>query len=359
MAQQIRAAVGMSGGVDSSAAAWLLKEQGYAVIGVTMKLFGNDDIAVQGESRCCSLDDVEDARAVARRLAIPHYVFNFGDEFHRQVMAPFAAAYERGETPNPCVECNRCLKFGAMLRRGRELDWDKAATGHYVRLEQDLGAGRWLLKRAAYRKKDQSYVLWPLNQEQLAHSLFPLGGLSKEDVRQIAAEQGFVNARKRESQDICFVPDGDYAAFIARCVGEPSPEGDFLDAEGRVLGRHKGFLRYTRGQHKGLGLVTEQPLYVQRKDPDTKAIYLGPDAALYSREATVRDCSWIAVEALTEPRRVTAKIRHSRQDCPATVEPLEGGRVRILFDEAQRACAPGQSAVFYEGDAVLGGGFLE
>ncbi len=196
MDRPVRAAVGMSGGVDSSAAAWLLQQQGYEVVGVTMKLFGNDDIAVQGESRCCSLDDVEDARAVARRLNIPHYVFNFGEEFRRCVMEPFAAAYERGETPNPCVECNRCLKFGVMLRRGQELDWDMAATGHYVRLERDEGAGRWLLKRAAHREKDQSYVLWPLDQQQLAHSLFPLGGLSKAEVRQIAAEQGFVNARK-------------------------------------------------------------------------------------------------------------------------------------------------------------------
>ena len=352
----------MSGGVDSSVCALLLQEAGFDVRGATMVLRGGEVLGAAGEgegSTCGSSRDVEDARAVCRRLGILHDAFELRDRFDAAVVRPFCDAYLAGRTPNPCIDCNRFLKFEALQKRRREMGLDYVATGHYARRRWDEATGRWQLLRASDPVKDQSYVLYHLTQDTLSHMLFPLGELTKDEVRELARAHGFVTAEKPESQDICFVPDGDYAAFIARCVGEPSPEGDFLDAEGRVLGRHKGFLRYTRGQHKGLGLVTEQPLYVQRKDPATKAIYLGPDAALYSREATVRDCSWIAVEALTEPRRVTAKIRHSRQDCPATVEPLGGGRVRILFDEAQRACAPGQSAVFYEGDAVLGGGFLE
>ena len=355
--KETKVLLAMSGGVDSSAAGKLLRDAGYDCVGCTMKLYENEDAGLSRSRTCCSLEDVEDARSAAFRLGIPYYVFNFTDAFREKVIGKFTASYCQGLTPNPCIDCNRYLKFGALFQRAELLGCRYVATGHYARI--DCRDGRYHLRKARDESKDQSYVLYMLSQDQLARTLFPLGEMEKPAIRDLAEQAGLVTARKRDSQDICFVPDGDYAAFIARCVGEPSPEGDFLDAEGRVLGRHKGFLRYTRGQHKGLGLVTEQPLYVQRKDPDTKAIYLGPDAALYSREATVRDCSWIAVEALTEPRRVTAKIRHSRQDCPATVEPLEGGRVRILFDEAQRACAPGQSAVFYEGDAVLGGGFLE
>ena len=349
-----RVFVGMSGGVDSSAAALLLQRQGQAVEGIHLQLLGGLPLPPGSAAPAAA-----DARAVAEKLGVPIHFLDLSREFRESVAADFVAEYQAGRTPNPCIVCNRRIKFGAMLDAALSLGGDSLATGHYARIRYDAASGRWLLLRGTDPARDQSYFLYRLTQFQLAHTLFPLGEMEKPAIRDLAEQAGLVTARKRDSQDICFVPDGDYAAFIARCVGEPSPEGDFLDAEGRVLGRHKGFLRYTRGQHKGLGLVTEQPLYVQRKDPDTRAIYLGPDAALYSREATVRDCSWIAVEALTEPRRVTAKIRHSRQDCPATVEPLEGGRVRILFDEAQRACAPGQSAVFYEGDAVLGGGFLE
>lgn len=350
-----RVLVGMSGGVDSAACVLLLQKQGYDVSGVTLRLHHYKD----RPGTCGSADDIEEAARVAAQMGISHRVLDLCDLFRREVMGHFVSEYCAGRTPNPCLDCNRELKFGAMLDWALDHGFDYVSTGHYARVGFDAASGRHLLLRGVDAHKDQSYVLYQMTQRQLAHLLLPVGEYSKPEIRALAADFGLENAQKPDSQDICFVPDGDYAAFIARCVGEPSPEGDFLDAEGRVLGRHKGFLRYTRGQHKGLGLVTEQPLYVQRKDPDTKAIYLGPDAALYSREATVRDCSWIAVEALTEPRRVTAKIRHSRQDCPATVEPLEGGRVRILFDEAQRACAPGQSAVFYEGDAVLGGGFLE
>ena len=354
-----KALIGMSGGVDSSVAAFLVQQQGYGCIGATMRLFSNDVLGQGQESTCCSLDDVEDARSVARRMGIPHYTFNFQDTFRETVMEKFVRSYESGLTPSPCIDCNRYLKFGAMLQRAQELGCWYVVTGHYAQIRQDPETGRYLLYKAADRAKDQTYFLYPLTQDMLSHTLFPLGEMEKPAIRDLAEQAGLVTARKRDSQDICFVPDGDYAAFIARCVGEESPEGDFLDEAGNVLGRHKGFLRYTRGQHKGLGLVTEQPLYVQRKDPDTKAIHLAPDAALYSREAAVRDCNWITVEDLTAPARVTAKIRHSRRDCPTTVEPLGEGRVRVRFDEPQRACAPGQSAVFYQGDAVLGGGFLE
>ena len=270
---------------------------------------------------------------MAEKLGVPLHLLDLSREFRESVAADFIQEYQAGRTPNPCIVCNRRIKFGAMLDAALSLGGEYLATGHYARIRYDAPSGRWLLLRGTDPARDQSYFLCRMTQFQLSRTLFP--------------------------QDICFVPDGDYAAFIARCVGEESPAGDFLDAEGKVLGRHKGFLRYTRGQHKGLGLVTEQPLYVQSKDPVTHAIRLGPDADLYSREATVRDCHWIALADLTAPRRATVKIRHSRRECPAALEPLGDGRVRILFDEAQRACAPGQSAVFYDGEAVLGGGFLE
>lgn len=358
MDRQIRAAVGMSGGVDSSVAAWLLKEQGYDVMGVTMRLFGNEILAVQGESRCCSLDDVEDARAVARRLEIPHYVFNFGEPFRRCVMEPFAAAYERGETPNPCVECNRCLKFGAMLQRGRELNWEKIATGHYVRLEQDGGSGRWYLKRAAHREKDQSYVLWSLDQEQLEHSLFPLGGLSKDEVRQIAQEQGFVTARKGDSQDICFIPDGDYVSFL-RTRGAPLREGDFVDGDGHVLGRHKGLPCYTIGQGSGLGIALGKRVYVLDKRPQDNTVVLGDNDRLFRRELTAGSVNWIAGVTPASSFRCTAKTRYSQMDTPALAEPLPDGRLRLIFDQPQRAITPGQAVVLYDDEEVLGGGTIE
>ena len=349
-----RVFVGMSGGVDSSAAALLLQRQGHGVEGIHLRLLEGLPLPPGSASPAA-----EDAQAVAEKLGVPLHLLDLSREFRESVAADFIAEYQAGRTPNPCVVCNRRIKFGAMLDAALSLGGEYLATGHYARIRYDGTSGRWLLLRGTDPARDQSYFLYRLTQFQLSHTLFPLGEMEKPAIRDLAEQAGLVTARKRDSQDICFVPDGDYAAFIARCVGEESPEGDFLDEAGNVLGRHKGFLRYTRGQHKGLGLVTEQPLYVQRKDPDTKAIHLAPDAALYSREAAVRDCNWITVEDLTAPARVTAKIRHSRRDCPATVEPLGEGRVRVRFDEPQRACAPGQSAVFYQGDAVLGGGFLE
>ena len=351
-----RVAVAMSGGVDSSAAAFLLKEAGHDLIGVTMKLFDNGDAGVSGESACCSLDDAEDARAVARLLGFPHYVFNFSHPFRTQVMDRFACAYERGETPNPCIDCNKYLKFGSLLQRARELDRDYVATGHYVRLEHDQGSGRWLLRKALHPEKDQSYVLYNLTQEQLAHSLFPLGGLSKPEIRAIAEEQGLINARKRESQDICFVPDGDYAAFIRRHTGHDYPSGPFLDQNGRVLGAHTGIVDYTVGQRRGLGVSSTQGrLYVKEVRPQENTVVLSDNASLFARTLTADRLNLIPMERLDAPLRLRAKIRYRMAEQPCTVEQTGPDQVRVVFDQPQRAITPGQAVVFYDGDLMVGG----
>lgn len=351
-----RIAVAMSGGVDSSAAAWLLKEQGHDLIGVTLKLFDNGDAGIVGESSCCSLDDVEDARAVARQLGFPHYVFNFSQSFRCQVMDRFVAAYEAGETPNPCIDCNRYIKFEALLQRARELRRQAVATGHYARLEFEAGSGRWLLKKAVHPEKDQSYVLYPLTQEQLSCSRFPLGELSKAEIREIAQEQGFVNARKRESQDICFVPDGDYAAFIRRHTGKEYPAGPFLDQEGRVLGTHEGIIGYTVGQRRGLGVSSNQGrLYVKEVRPQDNTVVLSGSQALFSRTVLARDLNLIAVSRLDSPTRMWAKVRYRQQEQPCVAEQLDENTIRVTFDQPQRAVTPGQALVLYDGEVVVGG----
>ena len=351
-----RVAVAMSGGVDSSAAAFLLREAGHDLIGITMKLFDNGDAGIQGESACCSLDDAEDARAVARQLGFPHYVFNFSRPFRAQVMDRFACAYERGETPNPCIDCNKYLKFGALLQRARELDRDYVATGHYVRLEHDQGSGRWLLRKALHPEKDQSYVLYNLTQDQLSHSLFPLGGLSKPDIRAIAAEHGLINARKGESQDICFVPDGDYAAFIRRHTGREYPSGPFLDQEGNVLGTHTGIVDYTVGQRRGLGVSSNRGrLYVKEVRPRDNTVVLSDNASLFARSLTADRLNLIPLDRLDAPLRLRAKIRYRMAEQPCTVEQTGPDRVRVVFDQPQRAITPGQAVVFYDGDLVVGG----
>lgn len=351
-----RVAVAMSGGVDSSAAAFLLKEAGHDLIGITMKLFDNGDAGVEGESACCSLDDAEDARAVARQLGFPHYVFNFSRPFRAQVMDRFACAYERGETPNPCIDCNKYLKFGSLLQRARELDRDYVATGHYVRLEHDQGSGRWLLRKALHPEKDQSYVLYNLTQDQLSHSLFPLGGLSKPEIRAIAAEHGLINARKGESQDICFVPDGDYAAFIRRHTGREYPSGPFLDQEGNVLGTHTGIVDYTVGQRRGLGVSSNRGrLYVKEVRPRDNSVVLSDNASLFARSLTADRLNLIPLDRLDAPLRLRAKIRYRMAEQPCTVEQTGPDRVRVVFDQPQRAITPGQAVVFYDGDLVVGG----
>ena len=352
-----RVLVAMSGGVDSSVAAWILKKQGYECIGATMKLYHNETVGCKGHT-CCSLEDVEDARSVARKLDIPYYVFNFSSTFDQMVMRKFAEVYQQGGTPNPCIDCNRYLKFGQFLHRAQELGIDYIATGHYASVIQDPSAGRWSLQKGDDPDRDQSYVLAAMTQEQLARTLFPLGSLRKSEVRRIAEEAGFCNARKHDSQDICFVPDGDYAGFLERYTGHPSAAGDILGQEGQVLGRHKGAVRYTIGQRKGLGLASDQPLYVCGKSMADNTITVGPSEALYASSLLADNWVWGSVPALTEPIRVRAKVRYRQTEQWAIAVPGERGTVRVTFDVPQRAITPGQAVVLYDGRTVLGGGTI-
>ncbi|MCD8255697.1 MAG: tRNA 2-thiouridine(34) synthase MnmA [Oscillospiraceae bacterium] len=352
----MRAMIAMSGGVDSSVAVRRMLDAGYDCAGCTMRLFDNTDAGLDRKGTCCALDDVDDARTVAYRMGIPHYVFNFSEDFREKVIADFTSCYTCGCTPNPCIECNRHLKFGRLLERALLLNYDCLATGHYARIEER--DGRYLLCRAADTQRDQSYVLYMLTQQQLAHLRFPLGGLTKAQVRTIAAENGFGNAQKPDSQDICFVPDGDYAAAIERLTGKPSAPGDFIDRSGNVLGQHQGIIRYTLGQHRGLGLHWHEPLYVLRIDPAANTVTLGPQEALFSSELTAQPFNWISGEVPAQPVRCTAKTRYRQTAVPATAEALDAQTVRVRFDTPQRAITPGQSAVLYHGDEVLGGGVI-
>lgn len=353
-----KALIGMSGGVDSSVAAYLMRQEGFQCVGATMRLYSNEDAGLSQGSTCCSLDDVEDARSVARRLGIPHYTFNFSDAFRENVMEPFVRTYEAGGTPNPCIACNQYLKFGALLQRARILGCRYVASGHYARIRLDPGSGRYLLLRGADRAKDQTYFLYPLTQDQLSAIRFPLGDLTKDQVRSIAREQGFVNARKRDSQDICFVPDGDYRAFLERFTGKTYPCGDFLDREGRVVGTHKGAVGYTLGQRKGLGVALGSPVYVCAKDMEKNTVTLGREQDLYCTALRADRWFWFPFPELTEPMEVTAKTRHSQREAAATVYPEAGGFARVAFRTPQRAVTPGQAVVLYQGDLVVGGGTI-
>ena len=354
-----KAIIAMSGGVDSSVAALLTKESGDECIGATMKLYNNEDIGVHREKTCCSLDDVEDARSVAYQMDMPYYVFNFTADFHTEVMDRFVDAYENGCTPKPCIDCNRYLKFDKMLHRMQEIGYDYIVTGHYARVEYDEKRDRYLLKKAVDDTKDQSYVLYMLTQEQLAHVKLPLGGLRKEQVRVIAEKHGFINARKHDSQDICFVPDGDYGAFLQEYGHVTMTPGDFVDQAGHVLGRHKGLPCYTIGQRKGLGVAAGRHVYVLRKDEQNNTITLGSNEALFSSRLTAGAVNWIEGRAPEKPLRVTAKTRYSQTEAPATVTPLPDGRIQVDFDQPQRAITPGQAVVLYDGEVVLGGGTIE
>ena len=345
--------VGMSGGVDSSVAACLLLRQGYDVTGVTFKLW--DDPA--GDSGCCSADDVRDAAFVCEQLGIPHYVINYKELFREKVVAPFAEEYLHGRTPNPCINCNRYIKFGAFSHKLKELGFDLMATGHYARCGYNDATGRWELRRGIYPEKDQSYVLYNLTQEQLAHIRLPLGGLHKTEVRAIAEQHHFINARKHDSQDICFVPDGDYARFMEGFTGKHYPAGDFLDESGKVVGTHNGAVRYTLGQRKGLGLALGAPVYVCGKDMQANTVTVGPESALFDRIVYAEDVNWIAIPELTGSLRVTARTRYHQTEQAATVYPAENG-FRLEFEQPQRAPTPGQSVVLYQGDVVLGGGII-
>lgn len=352
--------VGMSGGVDSSVAAMLLRDSGYEVMGVTLKLFSDEDIVeAQKEGKtCCALSDVMDARSVAHRLGFEHVVFNFKDCFREYVMSQFADSYMCGRTPNPCIECNRYVKFDKMLRRAFELGYDYIATGHYAVREYDEASGRYLLKRPKDRSKDQTYVLYSLTQEQLKHTLFPLGDLEKTQVRAIAEKAGLVNSEKPDSQDICFVPDGDYVSFIEKFTGKRTKCGNFVDMDGKVLGKHKGIIGYTVGQRKGLGISLGKPAYVVKKDIESNTVTLGDEADLYTKTLIAEDVNLISVEAIDAPIRVTAKTRYSQTEQPAVVSYLGNGEYLVEFDKPQRAVTSGQAVVFYDGDVVVGGGTI-
>lgn len=353
--KQTSVCVAMSGGVDSAGAALLLRREGYTVSGVTMRLHAMKD----RPGLCGSSEDIEMARTVAAGLHIPHTVLDLSDRFRETVMDRFVSEYVGGRTPNPCIDCNREIKFGALLDWALAQGVDALATGHYARVARDETNGRWLLLRGRDRAKDQSYFLYQLTQFQLAHLLLPVGEYEKPALRALAAEAGLVNADKADSQDICFVPGGDYMAFLRDYGGVTPVPGDFVDRAGRVLGRHQGLERYTPGQRKGLGVSGGEPLYVLRKDLDAGTVVLGPNDALFSTELTAQRVNWLSIPESEAPIAVTAKTRYSQREDPAVVHPLPGGRVRVVFDVPQRAVTAGQAVVFYDGDRVLGGGTIE
>ena len=346
----------MSGGVDSSVAARLLCDAGHTCVGCTMKLYQNADAELSRSHTCCSLEDVEDARSVARHLGMPYYVFNFSDDFREKVIGPFACSYLRGETPNPCIDCNRRMKFGRLFARADVLGCSHIATGHYARIAQE--DGRYLLKKALDPAKDQSYVLYAMTQQLLSRTLFPLGELTKEQTRALAEASGMINAQKPDSQDICFVPDGDYAAAIERYSGQLCPPGNFVDTAGRILGRHRGIIRYTVGQHKGLGISSPERLYVLAIRPASNTVVLGTEEQLYTEVVCARDFNWISGETPALPLRCRARIRYHQSEQWATVEKASPEKTIIRFDCAQRAATPGQAVVLYDGDTVLGGGVI-
>ncbi len=353
-----KALIAMSGGVDSSVAAYLMQRQGYDCIGATLRLCDNALLGQDQESSCCSLDDVEDARSVAYRLGMRFYVFNTSADFREKVVDKFVRCYEKGATPNPCIDCNRYLKFENLLQKALTLGYEYVVTGHYAKIRQDADTGRYLLYKAADPTKDQTYFLSCLTQEQLAHTKLPLGDMTKEQVRRIAEEMDFINARKKDSQDICFVPDGDYVAFLERYTGKNYPAGDFLDIGGKVVGRHCGAVGYTIGQRKGLGLAMGEPVYVCGKDMENNTVTVGPNEALFTRVLRANDWNWFPFPALEAPMRVKAKIRYRHTEQPATVYPEADGYARVEFDEPQRAITPGQAVVLYDGDLVIGGGTI-
>lgn len=345
--------------MDSSVAAYLLQRQGYQVVGITFKLWDPEE--KDGlPSSCCSVDDVNDARQVCSRLGIPHYVWNFKDLFRQRVVEPFLQAYRQGKTPNPCIACNRSVKFDAFLAKALSMDFSYIATGHYAAISYDAGSGRYCLSRSSYLPKDQSYVLYHLTQRQMAHILMPLAGYTKAQVRQIAAEQGLLVKDKAESQDICFIPDGDTSGFLSRHLERPDgiSAGNFLDLQGKVLGRHRGIWNYTIGQRKGLGISFSQPMYVCRIDSASNAVILSDNARLFSDSLTVGELNWLSIPAPAVPVEVQVKIRYSHTPSPAVLYPPECGQVRVVFQTPQRAITPGQAAVFYDGDLLLGGGVI-
>lgn len=351
--------VGMSGGVDSSVAAWLLKEQGYDVIGVTMQIWQDEDTGIQEmEGGCCGLSAVDDARRVAMDLGIPYYVMNFKKEFKNQVIDYFVREYMEGRTPNPCIACNRYVKWESLLHRSLAIGADLIATGHYARIEE-LPGGRFALRRSVTAAKDQTYALYNLTQEQLKRTLMPVGSYHKEEIRDLAKKLGLPVAHKPDSQEICFIPDHDYAAFIEEYTGKPLPEGSFVDREGRVLGRHKGISHYTVGQRKGLNLSMGHPVFVTAIRPETNEVVIGENEDVFTDVVRCRKLNWMAFEGLFgEEREVWAKIRYSHKGAPCRIREIDDDLVECRFAEPVRAATPGQAVVFYTGDHVAGGGTI-
>lgn len=353
-----KALIAMSGGVDSSVTAYLVKQSGYECMGATMSLYHGSDIDISENNSCTTSQDIMDAEHIANRLGIPFSVFNFSTRFKECVIDKFVSAYENGMTPNPCIECNRHLKFEELFSRSRELGYDFIATGHYARINQNEMTGRYELKKASDTAKDQSYVLYSLTQEQLSHALFPLGSMTKAEVRALAEENGFINAKKSDSQDICFIPDGRYADFIEKYIGKTYPEGNFIDTAGNILGTHRGIIRYTIGQRKGLGLSFPQPMYVSHVDPFTNTVTLARHEELFSRSLTAKNINLISVSEINKPMRIKAKARYRHKEQWATVTQIDSDTIHVEFDEPQRAITKGQSVVLYDDDIVVGGGVI-
>ena len=349
--------IAMSGGVDSSVAACMMVENDFDCIGCTMKLYENEDVCIPKHHTCCSLDDVEDARSVANNLCMPYYVFNFSEDFYDTVISKFIKCYECALTPNPCIDCNRYMKFDKLYERAKILGCEYIVTGHYVRIEEK--DGEFFLKKAVDDTKDQSCVLYSMTQEQLAHTKFPLGDLRKTEVREIADRHNFVNFDKPDSQDICFVPDGDYASFISKQTGKTFAEGDFVDTKGNKLGTHKGIINYTIGQRKGIGISFNEPIYVGKIDVESNTVTLCKNDELFQNVVNVKEFNWISGKAPSEEFNAKAKIRYRQKEQPAKIIPIGSDKIQIVFDEPQRAITAGQAAVIYDGDIVLGGGVIE